>query len=98
LRRVIGGLDYADQRYYASAYGRFNTPDPYIAAAKGANDPSTPGSWNRYAYVQGDPVNGYDPRAEEYNRIRVSESEARLELDIVQGQLNRHSWNHTKMN
>ena len=23
------GLDYADQRYYASTYGRFNTPDPY---------------------------------------------------------------------
>jgi RHS repeat-associated protein len=56
------GLDYADQRYYASTYGRFNTPDPYMAAAKGANDPTTPGSWNRYAYVQGDPINGHDSR------------------------------------
>ena len=56
------GFDYADQRYYASTYGRFNTPDPYMASAKGANDPTTPGSWNRYAYVQGDPVNANDPR------------------------------------
>jgi len=56
------GFDYADQRFYASTYGRFNTPDPYMAAAKGANDPKTPGSWNRYAYVQGDPINANDPR------------------------------------
>lgn len=27
------GLDYADQRFYASTYGRFNTPDPYVAAS-----------------------------------------------------------------
>jgi hypothetical protein len=40
--------------------GRFLTPDPYMAAAGGPNDPSNPGSWNRYAYVQGDPVNHID--------------------------------------
>jgi RHS repeat-associated protein len=56
------GLDYADQRYYASTYGRFNTADPYMAAKHGANSPSKPGSWNRYSYVQGDPVNAKDPR------------------------------------
>ena len=32
------GLDYANQRYYASTYGRFNTPDPYMRSA-GRNDP-----------------------------------------------------------
>jgi RHS repeat-associated protein len=47
------GLDYADQRYYASTYGRFNTPDPYAGSA-GLGIPS---SWNRYMYVLGDPVN-----------------------------------------
>jgi RHS repeat-associated protein len=52
------GLDYADQRFYASSYGRFNTSDPYMASG-GAVDPE---SWNRYAYVGGDPINGYDPR------------------------------------
>jgi RHS repeat-associated protein len=51
------GLDYADQRYYASTYGRFNTPDPYRASA----GPGDPGSWNRYVYAGGDPVNKNDP-------------------------------------
>ena len=45
------------QRYYASTYGRFNTPDPYQASA-GRGDP---GSWNRYSYTRGDPVNRVDP-------------------------------------
>jgi len=56
--RHHAGLDYADQRYYASAYGRFNTVDPKAASA----DPQTPQSWNRYGYVLGDPVNHNDPR------------------------------------
>jgi hypothetical protein len=49
---------FADQRFYASSYGRFNTPDPYQASG-GPNDP---GSWNRYSYGAGDPVNRHDPR------------------------------------
>jgi RHS repeat-associated protein len=49
-------LDYADQRYYSSQYGRFNSPDRYKASG-GAGDP---GSWNRFAYVGGDPVNYRD--------------------------------------
>lgn len=55
-RESSTGLDYANQRYYASVYGRFNTPDPYRASS-GASDP---GSWNRYSYTQGDPVNFND--------------------------------------
>jgi RHS repeat-associated protein len=51
------GLDYADQRFYASTYGRFSTPDPYRKSARRHN----PGSWNRYTYVNGDPVNRQDP-------------------------------------
>jgi RHS repeat-associated protein len=52
------GLDYADQRFYASTYGRFMTPDPSGKSAKAG----TPGSWNRYSYAQGDPANRKDPR------------------------------------
>jgi RHS repeat-associated protein len=52
-RDGLTGLDYADQRYYASTYGRFNSPDPYAGSA----GPRVPGSWNRYMYVLGDPVN-----------------------------------------
>jgi RHS repeat-associated protein len=65
LRDGFTGLDYADQRFYASTYGRFNTPDPYIAggAPSGSvSNPNDPGSWNRYAYTRGDPINRIDPR------------------------------------
>jgi RHS repeat-associated protein len=55
------GLDYADQRYYSSIIGKFLTPDPYKANNGGSGDPADPQSWNRYAYVQADPVNYYDP-------------------------------------
>ena len=53
------GVDYADQRYYANAMGRFLTPDP--GGIRTAN-PKIPTSWNRYAYTNGDPVNHSDPR------------------------------------
>jgi RHS repeat-associated protein len=49
--------DYAGQRYYSNVTGRFFSPDPGgIATA----NPRNPGSWNRYAYVHGDPVNFMD--------------------------------------
>ena len=55
------GLDYADQRFYASSYGRFNSPDPYRATPTSPTDPGAPQGWNRYAYVTGDPINLMDP-------------------------------------
>ena len=57
-RDSLTGLDYADQRYYASTYGRFNSPDPYGLRA---TQPKMPGSWDRYGYTHGDPVNFNDP-------------------------------------
>jgi RHS repeat-associated protein len=56
-QREASGLDYAHNRYYSSTYGRFLSSDPYRASG----GPSDPGSWNRYAYVVGDPVNLFDP-------------------------------------
>lgn len=50
-------LDYANNRYYSNAYGRFMTPDPNWSSAVFAS----PQSWNRYSYVSGDPVNHNDP-------------------------------------
>src|SRR5580693_7878098 len=50
------GFDDTDQRYYASLYGRFNTPD-----TQGGHG-EDPGSLNKYAYVRGDPVNRNDPK------------------------------------
>jgi RHS repeat-associated protein len=52
------GLDYADQRYYASSYGRFNTADRFVDAAGSMS----PAGWNRYSYTRGDPVNRFDRR------------------------------------
>ena len=69
LRDGFTGLDYADQRYYASTYGRFNSADQYVASAQGANNPNDPGTWNRYAYVAGDPINRVDPTGRDYTLL-----------------------------
>ena len=53
-RTASGALD---QRFYASSYGRFLSVDPtWGSVALGS-----PGSWNRFSYTWGDPVNGNDP-------------------------------------
>ncbi len=55
-RDQVTALDYAQHRYYSSSIARFTTPDPYRASG----GPADPQSWNRYAYVQNDPVNFND--------------------------------------
>jgi RHS repeat-associated protein len=57
-RDAATNLDYAQARMYASDWGRFMSPDPI--GFKSANIKS-PKSLNRYAYVNGDPVNLVDP-------------------------------------
>ena len=52
------GFDDADQRFYASTYGRFLTPDP----SKRSGGTKSPASWNKFSYTRGDPVNRFDPR------------------------------------
>lgn len=56
-RDGVSGLDYAQNRYYSSTLGRFITPDPYEKSAH----PTNPNSWNRYAFVNNDPINRVDP-------------------------------------
>lgn len=51
------GLDHALWRKYEEGAGRWTTPDPYL----GNISISNPQSFNRYAYVQNDPVNFVDP-------------------------------------
>jgi len=51
------GLDYAQQRYYAPAIGRFTSPDRIAAR----NAIVLPQNWNKYAYVGNDPINKTDP-------------------------------------
>lgn len=46
-------------REYHSIHGRWISPDP---AGVGAVNPANPQSWNRYAYVIGDPMRHKDPK------------------------------------
>jgi len=43
-------------RYFSAHLGRFLSTDPVVAS------PGVPQAWNRYAYVQNNPVNWVDPR------------------------------------
>jgi|KBSMisStaDraftv2_1062788.scaffolds.fasta_scaffold06930_5 RHS repeat-associated protein len=52
------GLFDFDFRKYRPAHGRWISPDP---AGLGAVDPSNPQTWNRYAYVENDPLGTVDP-------------------------------------
>jgi RHS repeat-associated protein len=54
------GLDYAEARYYGSAYGRFTSVDPAMESAR----KSMPQSWNRYSYVLNRPLSLVDPTGE----------------------------------
>ena len=54
LRDAETGLDYADQRYYQPGMGRFLTAD------RMRGDPKDPGSFNKYPYAGGDPINRTD--------------------------------------
>jgi len=51
------GVDQALMRSYHGWWTRFNEPDPW----EGSYDLTDPQSFNRYSYVQNDPVNYVDP-------------------------------------
>lgn len=51
------GMDYAVNRGYSQSVGRFMQADPHRASS-GAKIPQ---SWNRYSYVQNDPITFVDP-------------------------------------
>jgi RHS repeat-associated protein len=55
--RDSNAWDEAQARQYSGWWSRFAQPDPY----DGSYDMSDPRSFNRYAYVQNDPVNFVDP-------------------------------------
>jgi len=54
-RDAESGNDYALARSFASTEGRFLSPDPLEGHV------GDPQSWNRYAYVENDPINLSDP-------------------------------------
>jgi RHS repeat-associated protein len=48
------GMDYMHARYYRPGLGRFLSVDPALG------NPANPQSWNRYSYVQNQPINFLD--------------------------------------
>jgi RHS repeat-associated protein len=52
------GQDYFGARYYRAGIGRFTTVDPELRIKDALVDPQ---KWNRYAYVQNDPLRYVDP-------------------------------------
>ena len=56
LRDAETAMDYAINRYHVPGTGRFLTPDRFLGSAR----ITSPGTWNRYTYVNGDPINRTD--------------------------------------
>ncbi|MFN8009046.1 MAG: RHS repeat-associated core domain-containing protein [Terriglobia bacterium] len=56
-RDAESGLDYFGARYFSSPQGRFTSPDPLLNSGR----PDDPQSWNRYAYVNNNPLRYRDP-------------------------------------
>ena len=51
-------LDYFGARYYGNALGRWTSPDPINFSKKHLAKPQR---WNKYSYVQNDPLGSIDP-------------------------------------
>jgi RHS repeat-associated protein len=52
------GLDFFGARYFSGAQGRFTSPDPKIFSSRHLMQPQ---KWNKYAYVQNNPLARFDP-------------------------------------
>jgi RHS repeat-associated protein len=69
-RDAESGNDYFGARYYASAMGRFMSPDPMSPMSKGKGAAfmdyiGQPQNWNKYAYARNDPNVLFDPDGKE---------------------------------
>jgi RHS repeat-associated protein len=68
------GLDHTLWRKLETKSGRWTTPDPYGKSLRVA----TPQSFNRYSYVQNDPVNSLDPSGLDGNYTDIPLSDAAI--------------------
>ncbi|MBK8813642.1 MAG: RHS repeat-associated core domain-containing protein [Acidobacteria bacterium] len=57
LKDIETGLDFAEARMYENRHGRFTAVDPLLVSGTTLN----PQSFNRFLYVQNDPINLIDP-------------------------------------
>ena len=78
------GLNFAQARYQSPAQGRFTSVDPLGASASVAS----PQSFNRYSYVENDPLNYNDPTGMALSDIGVYQTDnpevaSKLENEMV---------------
>jgi RHS repeat-associated protein len=92
VRDDFSELDYAQQRYYSSALGRFISPDPY----EGSANIGSPDSWNRYAYVSNDPINFTDPAGLSGTRFPVPKPKPKPERIVPN--ITGNFYNNSSMN
>jgi RHS repeat-associated protein len=78
------GMDFAQARYYASAQGRFTSPDDFL------NDThaSDPASWNLYTYVRNNPLRFIDP-----NGTIKRDANGNIILDVTRENVTRTYYN-----
>jgi RHS repeat-associated protein len=87
--RDVNGSDEAMHRRYNRWWARFEQPDPYDGSYSFAD----PQSFNRYSYVQNDPVNFSDPRG----LLIWAPSIGNFTVDVpisFGGQINSFLWEH----
>jgi RHS repeat-associated protein len=68
------GLDYFIARYYSSIQGRFTSVD------SGPFTPAAPQNWNRYAFVENNPLKFVDPKG---RKLELSGPEAQNLVDYL---------------
>jgi RHS repeat-associated protein len=68
------GLDYFGARYFSGAQGRFTSPDPKQITARHL---SYPQKWNKYVYVQNNPLAAIDPDGLDDYKVFIAAPEAK---------------------
>jgi RHS repeat-associated protein len=82
------GLDYFGARYFSGAQGRFTSPDPKVLTARHLTSPQ---KWNKYAYVQNNPLAMVDPNGEDdYYIFRPTATSVDGRWPAIQAAAQRH--------
>jgi RHS repeat-associated protein len=68
------GLDYFGARYFSGAQGRWTSPDPVEVSGRHIANPQ---KWNKYVYVQNNPLTSIDPDGLDDYRVFAPDTRVR---------------------